>query len=212
MHVPPETKFGGNMRGFFIVLLAGLAALTGCKQKSASSPADAVQAADCGAQAVSSWEIAAGQVYEISATSAGPDCAKAVIALAVRGPDGNPLFVAATKAQDSGLAFNGAQGRQDMQARLQDWIAPAQAGFTTSADLPAWPEGATGPAAKPAEGVSGTFPFYPEAEAYGERAGYEALRSAKAPVFCYVQGPESFACLAAQDGSVFPIGLQVFPG
>lgn len=200
------------MRGFLIVLLAGLAALAGCKQKSEPVAADAVPRTDCAAQALSSWGIAAGQVYEIGAFGQGPDCAKAVITLVVRTADGNPVFVTAIKAQENGLAFDGTKNSQDMQTRLQDWIAPAQAGFTTSADLPPWPEGGTGPASKPIEGVSGTFPFYPEAEAYGERGSYEALRSAKAPVFCYVQGPESFACLAAQDGSVFPIGLQVFPG
>lgn len=200
------------MRKLIIVLLAGLASVAGCKQKSTPIPTDTAHADDCQARAASAWGIAAGEVYEISAASAGPDCAKAVITLVVRGPDGTPLYATATKAQDSGQAFEGAQSRQDMQARLQDWIAPAQAGFTTSADLPAWPEGATGPQAKPVAGITGTFPFYPEAEAYGERFRYEALRSAKAPLFCYVQGPESFACLAAQDGSVFPIGLQVFPG
>ncbi len=133
------------MRGFLIVLLAGLAALAGCKQKSVPVAADAAPRTDCAAQALSSWGIAAGQVYEIGAFSQGPDCAKAVITLVVRAPDGQPVFATAIKALENGLAFDGAKNSQDMQTRLQDWIAPAQAGFTTSADLPPWPEGGDGP-------------------------------------------------------------------
>lgn len=200
------------MRKLFIVMLAGLAALASCKQKNTPVAADTTHAANCGAQAVSSWEIAAGQDYQISAAASGPDCAKSVITLVVRGQNALPLFVTAVAAHDGNLAFADVKDSADMQKRLQDWIAPAQAGFTTSADLPPWPEGAQGPVSPPAQALVSGFPFYPEAEAFGQRSSYEALRSAKAPVFCYVQGSESYACLAAQDGGVFPIGLQVFPG
>lgn len=198
------------MRGFKFLLLLGVAAMAGCQPKKPDAPI--AEASQCSAQAQSPWGIAAGQVYAISAMAAGPDCAKSVITLVVRAGDETPLFATALLANAGNLAFGDVQDSADMQKRLQDWLAPAQAGFTTSADLPAWPEGASGPTPKAVEGVSGSFPFFPDPEAYSERSAYEALRAAKSPVFCYVQGTESYACLAAQDGAVFSIGLQVFPG
>lgn len=196
------------MRDLAIAMILGMVVLAGCQRQ---APATA-SGAGCTANALSQWEVGASQIYQISAASAGPDCAKAVITLVVRGPEGAPLFVTALAAGDGNLAFADVKDGPDMQARLTSWIEPAQASLTTTADLPLWPEGADGPLAKPVEGISGTFPFVPDGETYAARATYEALRSAKSPVFCYVQGTESYACLTAQDGAVFSIGLQVFPG
>jgi len=32
------------------------------------------------------------------------------------------------------------------------------------------------------------------------------------PVFCYVQGMESMACVALQNGEMTKVGVQTFPG
>jgi hypothetical protein len=55
------------------------------------------------------------------------------------------------------------------------------------------------------------FPFYLEPE-WNDRVGYEELRARNAPMYCYVQGMESLACLALQDGQLYKIGVQSFPG
>jgi hypothetical protein len=45
-----------------------------------------------------------------------------------------------------------------------------------------------------------------------DRDSYEQVRVAKVPVFCYVQGMESLACVVLKDGGMSKIGLQTFPG
>lgn len=58
--------------------------------------------------------------------------------------------------------------------------------------------------------MSGEFPFYVEEGL--DRAAYEAVRGRDAPMFCYIQGMESAACLALEDGRLAKIGVQSFPG
>ena len=57
---------------------------------------------------------------------------------------------------------------------------------------------------------SGEFPFYPEP--YYDRSGYEVLRQSDVPLFCYVQGMESIACVALENGRMEKVGVQSFPG
>ena len=75
----------------------------------------------------------------------------------------------------------------------------------STADLPAWAEGAEYP-------VLGDFAFYPEEGI--DRATYTKVRDSKAPIFCYVQGMESMACVVkdAENGGFFKLGVQTFPG
>ena len=58
--------------------------------------------------------------------------------------------------------------------------------------------------------MSGEFPLYLEDGT--TREDYAALRVKKLPMFCYVQGMESQACLALEDGGLRKIGAQSFPG
>jgi hypothetical protein len=44
------------------------------------------------------------------------------------------------------------------------------------------------------------------------RVGGEAARAARLPVFCYVQGMESMACVMWKDGGITKLGVQLFPG
>jgi len=97
-----------------------------------------------------------------------------------------------------------AQDAAAMRDALAAWISPASNTIMqTSAALPEWPGNADAP-------QNGEFPFYPEA-GYGREA-YNTLRSNNLPLYCYVQGMESQACLALSEGGLTKIGVQTFPG
>jgi hypothetical protein len=100
-------------------------------------------------------------------------------------------------------ASAGVKTRAEMVKALSDWLAQDHM-FKSSADLPPW-----GPSDEAPK--SGEFPFYPEAGV--DREGYEQIRAQKLPVFCYVQGMESLACLTVnREGQVDKVGVQLFPG
>ena len=170
----------------------------------ACTPAEEVDVMSegCDARAVSEW-AAEGASYSIEATSVGPDCERAVATLIIRDSSGRPLFANAhLSAQVMTLAA--ARAPAAMQGALAEWIDPAaNSTMAGSGALPDWPANADAPA-------NGEFPFYP-ALGY-DRAGYEDLRAANAPLFCYVQGMESLACVALRDGRIEEIGVQTFPG
>jgi hypothetical protein len=56
----------------------------------------------------------------------------------------------------------------------------------------------------------GVFPFYPSEGV--TREAYLAARAANAPMWCFVQGMESQACLVLRDGAITELGAQSFPG
>lgn len=90
-----------------------------------------------------------------------------------------------------------------MQAALAEWIDPARnTTLQTSSALPEWPASTEFP-------TNGEFPFYPEGFT---REAYNALRAAHLPLYCYVQGMESMACIVYGDGGVDKVGVQTFPG
>jgi hypothetical protein len=90
-----------------------------------------------------------------------------------------------------------------MQTALQEWVTFDNHTMASTSALPDWPANATGP-------QNGEFPFYPE-QAY-DRDSYMRVRASGLPLFCYVQGMESQACLALADGEFSKVGVQSFPG
>jgi hypothetical protein len=58
--------------------------------------------------------------------------------------------------------------------------------------------------------INGEFMFYVEEGI--DRAAYDVIRKADLPMYCFVQGMESVACLVLQDGGLFKVGVQSFPG
>jgi hypothetical protein len=161
------------------------------------------QAADgCSAYAASLWKAASGLVLRAEAFSNGPSCARAVVTLVVRDGDGRVLWTDAAAAEHL-MTFVDAKTRKQMTRALHDWLRQSHT-FKSTADLPEWRKGADAP-------VSGEFPFYPE---FGiDRDAYEETRAARQPIFCYVQGMESMACIAfANDGQMTKVGVQSFPG
>ena len=185
------------MRGLVIVGALALI-LAGCLQRTQTR--DAAQS--CSASASTPWQVG-DTAFTVEASTSGPGCERAVATLTIRGADGTPAWTQShITAQVMTLA--NARDTPAMEAALAEWIDPANnTTMQTSSALPDWPENADGP-------VSGEFPFYAE-PAYA-RESYLELRAANAPLYCYVQGMESMACIAYSNVSFDRIGVQTFPG
>lgn len=180
-----------------LIALAALA-LAACSQGEAPPQA---AAAGCAAEASTTW--AAGDTrFSIAAQTAGADCAQASATLTIRGADGTVDWTESFPAAQV-MTLAGARDAAAMRAALTDWIDPATIDMHTTGALPAWAANAETP-------MQGEFAFYPEEGI--ARAEYEALRGRDAPLYCFVQGMESAACLAYEDGRIEKIGVQTFPG
>jgi hypothetical protein len=163
---------------------------------------DADAAPGCSASASRVWTPAGGRSYRTEAFSNGGKCASAVVTIAVRGPDGTVLWADGAPGAHV-MTFAGVKTRVEMVKALSDWLSQDHM-FKSSADLPPWGPNDEAP-------KSGEFPFYPEAGV--DREGYEQIRAQKLPVFCYVQGMESLACLTVtREGQMEKVGVQLFPG
>jgi hypothetical protein len=167
-----------------------------------ASAGGAEAAARCDMHASASWTPVPGKTFRSEAFSNGPTCAQAAVTIVVRAPDGSVLWVDAAPGEHI-MTFAYVRSRQEMARALAEWLSQ-DATFKTTRKLPGWPEGAEGP-------ESGEFPFMPEA--WVDREAYERMRAEGLPMFCYVQGMESLACIAlTKDGRMEKIGVQAFPG
>jgi hypothetical protein len=183
-----------------LIILAAVAALAAGCQRIETKQADNL-APGCDARAVEAWSAGDAQL-SVEAATAGPDCARAVATLVVRDSSGAPLY-ADVHIAEYVMTLAPARDQAAMETALGEWVTPSTVMVSTSA-LPDWPANATAP-------QNGEFPFYPE-EGY-DRDSYMALRGNNLPLFCYVQGMESMACIAfSGDGEVSKIGVQTFPG
>ncbi len=189
------------MRFGLIVCMAVLG-LSACSRIGDTRPSSPDALHGCQTSAAGAWHASAGQTLQVEASSAGPDCAHAVATIAVRDANGKVLWADAAPTE---RLMTLAQARElpAMQRALAEWIDSNNRTIATSSALPDWPQGANTP-------QNGEFPFYPESAF--NRDAYMALRTANVPVFCYVQGMESQACVALQNGSMTKIGVQSFPG
>jgi hypothetical protein len=162
-----------------------------------------VQAGGCSLEAARPWTPFRGADFVSEAYSNGPTCASAVATIVVRDPKGRVLWADALVAEHV-MTFVDAKVPNKMKAALSEWLTQQHL-FKSSADLPAWRQGADAP------DVVGDFPFY--AEPGLDRAGYEQIRAQRQALFCYVQGMESLACIAiGRDGTATKVGVQSFPG
>ncbi|MGE0828384.1 MAG: hypothetical protein AB7O04_03420 [Hyphomonadaceae bacterium] len=176
--------------------------LAACAPTSPQEAQDAA-AAGCSAQSTGPWRPAGQAPLVISAAANGPSCADAVATLTIANAAGVALWTQAYPVAQVMSLADRSQNPEALREALDEWINPDTIGTHTTSDLPAWGEGQEAPA-------SGEFPFYPEEGI--DRAAYEALRAAALPTFCHVQGMESIACVALENGRVRKIGLQTFPG
>ncbi|MGE0045982.1 MAG: hypothetical protein AB7T08_09495, partial [Hyphomonadaceae bacterium] len=174
-----------------------------CSPPAATEKAGETAAASgCAAEAQVAWAPAGGERFTIEANSTGADCANAVATLTIRGADGAVDWTESRPTHQV-MTLAGAADATAMQTALSEWIDPTVGNMHTTNALPAWAANAETP-------MQGEFAFYPEEGL--ARAEYEALRARNAPLYCFVQGMESLACLALEDGRLEKIGVQTFPG
>lgn len=186
-----------------LAILVALAALGACSRIGSDRPAPPpTSVRGCVASAEAPWRPLSGASFAVAATSAGPDCAHAVATIAVRAANGQVLWVDAAPSEHLS-GFSDAHDVATMQTALAGWINSSNHTMASTSALPDWPEGADAP-------QNGEFPFHPEPDL--DRDAYLALRTANAPLFCYVQGMESQACVALQNGAMSKVGVQSFPG
>lgn len=155
----------------------------------------------CDAEARGEWWIADGQRLLVTATTSGPNCRQSVALMIVRDAEGNVVWTDARPAAFV-MGLNTPTTRTPMSGALREWIGFATRGQTT-ADLPPWTRAEQPPSA------SG-FEFEPEP--WINRETYLEMRERAEPMFCYVQGLESLACLVGRHGRLEKIGVQSFPG
>jgi hypothetical protein len=158
----------------------------------------------CQAVATDHWRPLSGVEFTIEAFSSGPDCQHAVATIVIRDLQSNVLWADAYVTEHV-MSLAGANDAPALQAAMAEWIETDDPAFANTGALPPWPQGADGPS------DNSEFPFYLEPE-WNDRDGYEALRAGGTPVYCYVQGMESMACLALQNGQLHKVGVQSFPG
>jgi hypothetical protein len=184
------------MRSF---LIAGALALAACSP--AAEEAENL-APNCDARAASAWTASDAQ-YSVEATSAGPDCARAVATFVVRDSSGAPIYAEAYQAQHV-MVLSNVSDAAAMETALRTWTDPANnTTMVTTSALPDWPARANGP-------ENGEFPFYVDESV--DRDTYLGLRQADVPLLCFVQGMESLTCLALRNGQLEKVGVQTFPG
>ncbi len=184
------------------VLVAGFAALA----IAACTPAEEEHGAlseGCDARASVSWASSADPNASVEAITTGPDCARAVATLIIRNGSGEPIY-ADTHIPSQVMTLAQASTPAAMQTALAEWIAPeSNTTMQTTGALPEWPANADSP-------QSGEFPFYVEEGTTREL--YNTIRDANTPLYCFVQGMESLACLALRDGALEKVGVQSFLG
>jgi hypothetical protein len=158
-------------------------------------------AAYCDAEANGVWPGPQGQQFAVTAMTTGPNCRQSVAVLIVRDAEGNVAWTDSRPAVHV-MGLNTPETRAPMQVALNDWIAFGARGQTT-ADLPPWPRANEPPSA------SG-FEFL--VEPWIDRDYYLEMRARAEPMYCYVQGMESLACLVLYHDRLEKIGVQSFPG
>jgi hypothetical protein len=156
----------------------------------------------CDAAAEGEWASATGLRFRVEATTSGPTCRQSAALMIVRNAAGDVVWTDARPAAFV-AGLNTPTTRTPMTFALQEWIGFGSRGQTT-ADLPPWPHPQPVPTS-----VSG-FEFDPEP--WINRETYLAMRERAEPMFCYVQGMESLACLVEYHGRLEKIGVQAFPG
>lgn len=177
-------------------------ALAACQPKTATAADEAPPVADtaCAATAESEWSAAGDASLAIHARAWGPSCSRAVIALAVWGKDGPPMYSFISAMADI-EGFDDVADNTALTEALQDW---AEGQAKSTGDLPDWKEGDASP------DPAADFGFYPDEGV--DREAYTAIRAGKHPMFCFVQGQESQECVYLKEGGIQSVGVQTFPG
>lgn len=185
-----------------VVLAAALALAAACTPDATKQGGAVAAGGACNASATTAWHPEGAPEFTIDANTTGPDCANAVATYVVRAADKSVVWAEVYHAEQV-MVLAGAADQGAMQAKLSEWVAFDNHTMASTGALPEWPAGAEAP-------QNGEFPFYPEDDVTHEI--YNAIRTANAPMFCYVQGMESQRCLAWYQNTLVSVGVQTFPG
>lgn len=184
------------------ILVAGALALmlAACNFVAATSTNEA--ATGCAANATTRWAPEGMPAFDIEANVSGPDCQHAVATLVLRDAEHNVQWAELYRPEHV-MVLAGAADAAAMQTALNEWITFDNHTVSTTSALPEWPANAEQP-------QNGEFPFYPETDV--TREIYAAYRTRNLPMYCYVQGMESQACLTWDTDRFVLLGVQTFPG
>ena len=186
----------------FILVTGALALATACTPPATQNSAQTASAG-CALSVTTPWRPLSGTEFTIEASTMGADCAKAVATIVIRDMQGYALWAQAYNTEHI-MLLAPAHASEAMRTALAEWIDPANnTTLQLTGALPEWPANADQPA-------NGEFPFYPDQGV--DRESYNAFRAANTPMFCYVQGMESLACIALSNGEMSQVGVQLFPG
>lgn len=182
------------------ILFAGALALmlAACSQAADQS----ATVTGCAANATTSWAPEGGPALNIEANVSGPDCQHAVATLVIRDAQNNVQWAEIYRAEHV-MVLAGAADAAAMQTAANEWVAFDNHTMATTGALPEWPANAEQP-------QNGEFPFYPESDV--TREIYNTYRTRDLPMYCYVQGMESQACLTWDTDRLVLLGVQTFPG
>lgn len=186
------------------VWIAGAAfVLMACSPAETTTHASSTQtvANGCASSANGPWQ-GGRDVFVVEASTEGADCASANATIVVKDAQGHELIRESYPASQV-MVLAQAHDVAAMNTALAEWVVWDNHTMQSTSALPEWPRGASGP-------QNGEFPFMPEEDM--TRDAYNALRTANAPLFCYVQGMESQACYAWANGRFTKVGVQTFPG
>jgi hypothetical protein len=146
--------------------------------------------ADCTARNTRAWGG-----FSINALASGPTCNQAVVTIVIRTKSGEPKMARSyIAAQLMNFSQSPSPDAKAMTNALKEWTSGN--GFMTSVDKLT---------------LGGEFPFTPDDGL--DAPSFKAFRTAKTPIFCYIQGMESGLCIGVRkDGELVQMGVQSFPG
>lgn len=168
----------------------------------ASTEMQADAEARCVAEASGEWLGSGERKFAVTANTSGPTCARSVALLIVRDEEGDVVWTDARPTAHV-MGLHTPTTRSAMSPALAEWVHFASQRPQTTADLPPWPQTA-------GHATESEFPFYPEE--WIDEETYVRLSAQRTPMFCYIQGMESLACLIEFDDRLEKIGVQSFPG
>ena len=187
-----------------LLALASAFALSACGQNTGTTepPAQTAAAEGCSITVSTPWRPLSGVEFNTTATTTGATCASAEATITISYGANQELY-RETYPTAQVMLLAPAHDEAAMRAALADWLSQDHNQMNRTSTLPDWPAGADAPTAS-------EFPFYVEEGV--TRDQYVAWRNADVPMFCYVQGMESLACLGWRDERFTKIGVQSFPG
>jgi hypothetical protein len=189
------------MKELAVPLMVLLAA--GCvATPTASSESEVHVGAACDAQAATEWRGANNRRFRATASTSGANCTQSVVLLVVRDHSGDVIWTDALVAAHV-MGLNEPTTQAAMTLALADWVRGPTTRLRTTADLAPW-------AQTSGQRGESEFPFRPEE--WIDEDTYERLAGEASPMFCYIQGMESIACLVEFDDRLEKIGVQSFPG